>query len=69
MSKQTKADELREKGDSSGLIQLMYQDTDWLDGLEAAETLALLGKESGVDYLIQCLQDSQADVREVTCST
>ena len=65
MSKQTKADKLSEKGDSTGLTQLMYHGTDWLGRLEAAEALALMGQDNGVDYLLECLQDPEPDVRAV----
>ncbi len=65
MAKRSKIDALREKGDIPGLERIMQHTTDWLDGMEAAEALAMLGHESGLDYLLECLHDQDGDIRSV----
>lgn len=65
MAKISKADELRENGDIAGLEREMSNAKDWLDRIDAAESLAMLGYESGINYLLKCLSDSNRDVREV----
>jgi hypothetical protein len=65
MAKESKIDAMRKRGDVTGLERLMNHPLDWLDGLDAAEALALLGEESGVDYLLECLRDPDAEVRDV----
>jgi hypothetical protein len=65
MAKKSKADMLRERGDIAGLEREMLLAPDWLDRIDAAESLAMSGNEGGIDYLLKSLSDSNKDVREV----
>lgn len=54
---------LKEKGDFKSLIRILQKESgvDWMFRLDAAEALAQIGNEQGVDYLISALQSSDTD--------
>jgi hypothetical protein len=57
-----KLEELLEKGDVSGLVNMLENETDWMLCLIMAEALAELGDERGLDYLIAGLDIPDKDV-------
>jgi hypothetical protein len=58
---------LKERGDSKSLIKFLQKENgaDWMFRLDAAEALAKIGNEQGVDYLISALQSPNIDISEV----
>jgi hypothetical protein len=54
----------KEQKDVDGLVKILENETDWLICLKAAEALAELGNESGMDYLIDALEIQDEDVKE-----
>jgi len=58
-------EELQQKGDIDGLHKILNNEQDWMLRLDAAEVLAQSGNARGLDFLINALDDSDTEVREV----
>ena len=52
-------------GDVQTLYELMIEDEDWMNQLDAAEGLVKLGDTRGLDFLLDALQSEDKKVREV----
>jgi len=57
--------ELKDKSDRDGLLSIMEDPATAMRGLDAAEALAELADERGLDYLIVALDSADADERDV----
>jgi len=60
-----KVNSLYENTDIDGLVEVLVHDRDWLSRMDAAEALALLNDERGIDYLIASMRDVDSDVSGV----
>ena len=60
-----KINSFREKGDVKGLIEIIKSNHDWMLRLDAAEALAQLGNEQGINYLISSLESPDDDIRDI----
>src|SRR5262245_141483 len=66
MSKEEKIIEMKQIGDLNGLVKIIKNDAEWIFRMDAAEALAQLGDKRGLNYIIHSLDDSDAEVRDVT---
>lgn len=56
---------LKQEGDTEKLVAILGNRRDWMLALDAAEALAQLQDERGLDYLIRALNNPNIDVRDV----
>lgn len=57
--------ELVAMGDIETLYELMGEDDDWMNQLDAAEGLVKLGDWSGLDFLLSAEDSEEKEIRQV----
>ncbi len=57
--------DLVKMGDTETLYELMVEDEDWMNQLDAAEGLVKLGDRRGLDFLLSAEQSEEKEIRQV----
>jgi hypothetical protein len=52
-------------GDTETLYELMAEDDDWMNQLDAAEGLVKLGDQRGLDFLLSAVDSDEKEIRQV----
>ena len=61
----TQIDDLVQMRDVETLYELMAEDEDWMNQLDAAEGLVKLGDKRGLEFLLSARQSEDREIRDV----